>query len=596
MSARATRSKKTKSVKKDESSSQTSSDGNSNNNYAADIVVNKQRKRSGVTPVKKQSVKSKVMKVTKNVKNVEHDRALEEELDYEDEDLDCIEFIEGNEVIDMTMSHDPMSEDNVSSSSDEGESDLEEGEVLHGDSNSDREESPPRKVIKRKKQNSLQAKFDDVSSTLKVMQEMMFKKGFFAEEKSNDDKEGPQKPDRNKQNNVSKGERIQNTTENNSMSQTQFNSEMTIYREAVLPEQPNVFDDIPTDCTDKELVQVIDKEISFHIKKKDSTSSDDQIDTSDELLDVDKFIADCQEDARRSRESHSSRRDDETAHTTIQSQANQVVKEAEASRARMIAMPGKEQMVVDYNIMQYRQQATIVDESYLVIGNQIDESLCRKIINHEYIDFVKLLNRDRLASHENTHMVLVSRGGSTYFVPVSDTTGTISNFGRWEQAFRAFSNVYIQAYPARVTELIQYNHLIYTASLSLIWENVYRYDKEFRMHLSNFPHRNWGVILQQAWSIYLKDRIQRNDDKGGGSAEPNYAKKKEICKRFNKRKCTSGYKCNYDHRCLICGKFGHGVHICRNKKATDQNVITSPTQMPSVAATTNNNNNNNKVK
>ena len=198
----------------------------------------------------------------------------------------------------------------------------------------------------------------------------MIKKGFFAEEKPNDDKEGPQKLNRNKQNNVSRGEKIQNTTENSSMSQMQSNSEMTIYQEAVLRDQLNVFNDIPMDCTNKELVQVVDKEISFHIKRKDSTSSDDKIDTSDELLDVDQFIADCQEDTRRrSRESHSGRREDETAHTAIQSQANQVVKEEEASRARMIAMPGKEQTVVDYNVMQYRQQATIVDESYLAIGN-----------------------------------------------------------------------------------------------------------------------------------------------------------------------------------------------------------------------------------
>ena len=27
---------------------------------------------------------------------------------------------------------------------------------------------------------------------------------------------------------------------------------------------------------------------------------------------------------------------------------------------------------------------------------------------------------------------------------------------------------------------------------------------------------------------------------------------------------------NYDHRCLICGKFGHGVHICCHKKEGDQ--------------------------
>ena len=171
-------------------------------------------------------------------------------------------------------------------------------------------------------------------------------------------------------------------------------------------------------------------------------------------------------------------------------------------------------------------------------------------------------------------MELVSRGGSAYFVPVSDTSGTISNFGHWEQAFRAFSNVYIQAYPARATELIQYNHLIYTASLSL--KTFTDTTKSSECILATFLTATGGVILQQAWSIYLKDRIQRNDDKSGGSALSNYAKKKEICKRFNKGKCTSGYKCNYDHRCLICGKFGHGVHICRNKKATDQNVVASP--------------------
>ena len=201
-----------------------------------------------------------------------------------------------------------------------------------------------------------------------------------------------------------------------------------------------------------------------------------------------------------------------------------------------------------------------------------------------------------MTSQEDTRMELVSRGGSTYFVPVNENTGTISHFGRWEQAFRVFSNVYLQTYPSRATELIQYNHLIYTASLSSVWENVYRYDKEFRMHLSNFPNRNWGVILQQAWSIYLKDRIQRNDDRAGSSGS-GYAKKKEICKRFNKGKCTSGYRCSYDHRCLICGKFGHGAHICRNKKAADQNgFAVSPSPMTTTTVTANNTNNNNKAK
>ena len=150
-------------------------------------------------------------------------------------------------------------------------------------------------------------------------------------------------------------------------------------------------------------------------------------------------------------------------------------------------------------------------------------------------------------------------------IPVSDRepNGSVSSFSKWEQAFRAFSNIYTQAYPSRATELIQYNHLIYTVSLSFTWDNVYRYDNEFHLHMSNFPHRNWGVILQQAWFIYLKDRVTRFMDN-----KPN-GKKKEICKRFYKDKCTAGYRCNYDHRCLNCGKFGHGAHICRNKKSSD---------------------------
>ena len=140
-------------------------------------------------------------------------------------------------------------------------------------------------------------------------------------------------------------------------------------------------------------------------------------------------------------------------------------------------------------VMFMRQNMTEVDENYMMIGN-IDESLRSKIINHEYIDLGQLLPRDRLAREEDHRMELISRGGSTFFVPVADreSAGNISNFSRWEQAFRVFSNIYSKVYPDRASELIQYNHLLHTASLTFAWDNVYRYDKEFRLHLSNFPY------------------------------------------------------------------------------------------------------------
>ena len=129
--------------------------------------------------------------------------------------------------------------------------------------------------------------------------------------------------------------------------------------------------------------------------------------------------------------------------------------------------------------------SSIVDDNYMVIGAHLEQSIQEKIVNNEYVDFSKLLVKDKISTKDG-RMELVSRGGATYFVPASDKDAScnITGFGRWEQAFRIFSNVYTRAYPWKSLELIQYNHIIYTASLSFSWENVYLYDKEFRMHLS----------------------------------------------------------------------------------------------------------------
>ena len=85
------------------------------------------------------------------------------------------------------------------------------------------------------------------------------------------------------------------------------------------------------------------------------------------------------------------------------------------------------------------------------------------------------------------------------------------------------------------------------------------YDIDFRLH--RHLQRSWNVILQQAWNLRLKDR-QDSDRRGGGSDYPS-GKKHDICWMFNRGKCTYGDRCKFDHKCRICGKFGHGAHICR---------------------------------
>ena len=204
----------------------------------------------------------------------------------------------------------------------------------------------------------------------------------------------------------------------------------------------------------------------------------------------------------------------------------------------------------------------------------MDQNLQEKIARIEYIDFAKLLPKDRFSKIEDQHMEIISKGGATFFSPVSDREMvSINCFSRWEQAFQIFSNILTRVFPSKAGELIQYNHIIYTASLTFVWENVYLYEKEFLMHLSKFPNRNWAVILQQAWSMCLKDRLKGKNQEDHRNQSGKKVKINEPCRRYNKGKCTYGTGCRYEHRCSVpkCGKFGHSSHICRKRTDTSGN-------------------------
>ena len=179
----------------------------------------------------------------------------------------------------------------------------------------------------------------------------------------------------------------------------------------------------------------------------------------------------------------------------------------------MLGTPGKRKFYTEnmeegrFNRGSALQHSSIVDENYVAIGSHIDVGLREKIKRGEYVDFAKLLPKDKPSSSmDDQKLELVNKGGHMFFVPAERESG-ITNFHKWEQAFRVYSNIYTQEHPDRATELIQYNHVIFTASSSYQWQNVYLYDREFRTHLSYYPERNWGIILQQAWSMHLKDRI-----------------------------------------------------------------------------------------
>ena len=220
-----------------------------------------------------------------------------------------------------------------------------------------------------------------------------------------------------------------------------------------------------------------------------------------------------------------------------------MIKQAELSKARVYEVPGKQNLQTSHallpmNVMNDYIHSAMVDENFLIVAAHIDDSTWRKIISCKYVDFSKLIPRDKILEEEDGCVQMLMKNGQTFFVLVQETTA-INSYIRWEQAFRVFSDIFTRAYPQKSGELIQCNHIIHTISHTYIWDNVYRYDKDFRLHISQYPQRSWGIILQQAWAMRLKDKIRydaggRNHNHSpGGGVHTNRGGSRDICKRHN---------------------------------------------------------------
>ena len=93
----------------------------------------------------------------------------------------------------------------------------------------------------------------------------------------------------------------------------------------------------------------------------------------------------------------------------------------------------------------------LVDNKYMVIGTHVDDSLYEKITRGQYVDFGKLIPRDRLANEEDNRLELIFKNGKAYWIPAHESVA-INSLAQWEQAFRVFSNIYTKEHPYRSSE------------------------------------------------------------------------------------------------------------------------------------------------
>ena len=355
-----------------------------------------------------------------------------------------------------------------------------------------------------------------------------------------------------------KQERDKGKTDHIQGSQSPSNSEVTIFKRAVKQIAPGLEREIDNFIAEARTATVQEGVLGGDgsSSRKVSSSSDELMDTSEEnelangsvpFTNI-RFFAEP----------------DEQPENIAQQKADDLIRESQQSQARVFEVSGRDTLNTTIN------EIAIMDNNYQMLDTHIDDVLKRKIINFEYVDFGKLLIRNRAFREDDQKLEIVSRNGMTFLSPVADRDNMqITSFGRWEQAFCVFANIITTRYPAKAPELLQYSYTIHMASTSYVWDNVYSYDKEFRRHISRFPMRSWNVILQQVWTMLLKDRLKGDGGASHKGGPPSTGKgKREPCRRYNKGKCTFGLSCNYDHRCSVlkCGKFGHGAHICRMRE------------------------------
>ena len=252
---------------------------NVNDNHSNESTVSRKCHRS------KQNESNEVAKTKRHQTRSQSREISSDELDYIDnvdqDNLQTVSFEENDDLVEMGITSDQGSQfpsENEASDSNESE---EEGEL--GDDTEDRRQGDPKlksrqqtRRVATKSKTRVEDKVDELSKTVRAMQDMMKEKGLLEEF----------------QRRRKSSTRRESSDSNNQGELDLSNSETTIYQEALQMESEG----------DNEFK--VDKEVSFKVtnqNKRVSSSSEDQVDTSDDMLDVDNFIADCANQAKTQR-------------------------------------------------------------------------------------------------------------------------------------------------------------------------------------------------------------------------------------------------------------------------------------------------------
>lgn len=203
------------------------------------------------------------------------------------------------------------------------------------------------------------------------------------------------------------------------------------------------------------------------------------------------------------------------------------------------------------------------------LGTSLDipQHFVKAVQSGEFFELDKLLphNLHQVASEAPSNVSFTLDKNDELKIVRNKMKKRITTISEWTDAFILFMKIFIQKFPARSSELINYLEIIrYAAAYhkNLGW---LLYDRKFRAKAANHRALNWGVLDQQLWlRIFTASPGQLEEDlslfiQGPPiSSEGVATKGARICVNFNRgAECVSS-PCPFRH---VCNRpFCNAVH------------------------------------